>query len=508
VSDATVVATDESGYIQRINALSGWGRVQDAVDEARRGLGVFPESAHLWTALAQMAYRQGDIDVAREASTRGLGIDPHRRWALVVRSTIHAIDGEGRAALELATRVVGEQPDWASAHAHFGYLLSHAGPTRHEEARDAALRAIELEPEEPDHYRVASGVFRRIGDPEGAGRLIESGLDLAPTDENLLLLRAAYAPGGDSEAAGILTSVLAQNPQQRTAARSLTALVWGRLTAIAGVALWLGPVLALIRQPFANSDPSASAIVQCVATLLVTAILAAVMLGRVRGRLPKGYVRRAVARSPLARLGLVLGVMAPLALLLGAAAPGMRLAAAALCAAAGGAGQILVAMAWYRAHLREAHFDRTSDRAAAIDARRTPILRFAFAATYVVLVVGFAPSLAGSGPRPAALIEVGVFALAVLAAATIRLILTQRQVARTGGRPGASGFTAAVVLTLSAVCGFGLLVSAAVLDPSFMSRPTPPDDPAPPVIEVPDFNPPEIDIPDFEMPEFPEIEEP
>jgi serine/threonine-protein kinase len=98
-----------------------------------------------------------------------------------------------RRALAFFDQAAALDPSFALAWASISsacailYINGVPSPELSERARQAADKAIELDPKLPDGYRAKGGYERGIaGDPAGAIREYEKGLKIAPEDSNLL----------------------------------------------------------------------------------------------------------------------------------------------------------------------------------------------------------------------------------------------------------------------------------------------------------------------------------
>lgn len=231
---------------QRALTLLGFNRPQEAITEVRQGLASFPEEGSLWGLDAWLQFFHGDRDAARTSAERALGLQPTgSRGRIVLIELAVAADDPG-AALAHARVLVEQYPHWADAHHNHAFALhSDARGTRaerrerREQIRRAVRTALELDAENTEVLRRSAALLHNIGEEDEARRLLDSALAISPDDESLLLLNAQITPGSVTQEVRLLTGVLAQNPQQRTAARELSSTVWFRTQLLAALSTFV-----------------------------------------------------------------------------------------------------------------------------------------------------------------------------------------------------------------------------------------------------------------------------
>jgi Flp pilus assembly protein TadD len=211
--------SDEEHRIERIVALLDLGRHDDAAAAARDGLARDPESATLHQLLAQALIGLEDVSAALHHARAAAALVPESADALVLLAGTLAEVGEGEEARDAAIRAIHLAPDEWPSHAAYAHALLFGirGRAVLGEADRAARRAIELGPHEPAAHVVFGIVRWRQDDLATAEEAFRHALTLDPGDadaqRNLASLQISqhdFATGSRT-----LTGGLASNPQDR-----------------------------------------------------------------------------------------------------------------------------------------------------------------------------------------------------------------------------------------------------------------------------------------------------
>jgi DNA-binding winged helix-turn-helix (wHTH) protein/TolB-like protein/Tfp pilus assembly protein PilF len=202
------------------------GRIGDA--ERRRIAKRYTHSLeayeHFLRGQAQLLARQGEEYLqARASYEKAIELDPKFARAYAGLAMTYAMDRRQptvtqssaalKRALELAETARQIDPDIPEVHWALGFV--HTRGRRHDEAKRALHRAIELNPSYADAYALLGGIHTYIGEPAKSVPLLRSALRLNPDGGYLyyLLLGRAYLFMDDFEQAQInLQEALLRNP--------------------------------------------------------------------------------------------------------------------------------------------------------------------------------------------------------------------------------------------------------------------------------------------------------
>lgn len=321
--------------LARVQALDGFGRHDDAIEEARRGLAEFPDDPELLGMLAWLEFFHGDRERSEQAARQAVSVRPDdwRGLTMLVENAI--VRGAHDEAVETARHMLSLLPNWDGAHLTLAFALAEqpAGSRgerkqRRAEIRDRVAEAVALSPENVDTLRRGSILLARAGDESGSAELLSRALQIDPDNEELLMLVAGSTGTKPLEGLRILTGVLAANPQQRAAARSLSDSVWARTVFLASSLLFL-LVGLLLFSTFVFDDGLTTTYRmrrQMVMPFLVLSAGWFFLLVRVNMTLPKGYLRKLYSRVWWVWSGMVVAWIA----FLGSALVGLTLAVRAV----------------------------------------------------------------------------------------------------------------------------------------------------------------------------------
>ncbi|WP_449279415.1 hypothetical protein [Leucobacter sp. GX0328] len=441
--------------IERADALEGFGRLEEAIAEVRRGLAEHPESSALWSSLAWLHCAVDDAAAAREAAESALALDPDSLGALHTMVLLDVRAGAAAGAHAAADRMLQLAPDHPAAHLDKARALAGepAGATRNGPMiREAVHRAMALDPESASTVAQAAGILHGVAGKAELSQLIAHGLALDPANETLLLYASDAHTKHDGQVAGVLSSMLAQNPQQGDAAMQLSHIVWERTRWIPALAVWGMLALAL---------PQAA-----LAVLIASVINIWTLVHRVRRAAPKGFLRRTWGVSPWARTGVILGfagaawplVVLPIVFWL--RLPGL-LALVPLVLLTGECLIVLAGDREARRLLAALGAEAETYAAGLYRAARKGWVRIAVGG--IALAVGAIGLFSGAGPW---MLPFGVVGLAFVVPAVLRILLSRD--ALQGVRRGdlrEPPRAARTLVIASAVCAAGLAVASLLWAP-------------------------------------------
>jgi Tfp pilus assembly protein PilF len=131
----------------RAQALSHLGRVQEAVEAARRYCSTRPEDSTAYWELATIAWRGGRLGLAQQAMEKALELTDRNPGLLAEYAWFMAFERGPRLAEAVAREAVSRAPESATAWAALGLALLRLH--RIHEAEDALGRALRLDPNDP-----------------------------------------------------------------------------------------------------------------------------------------------------------------------------------------------------------------------------------------------------------------------------------------------------------------------------------------------------------------------
>jgi Flp pilus assembly protein TadD len=210
---------DEEHRIERVVALLDLGRHDEAAAAARDALARNPGSATHHQVLTQALICLDDAPAALRHARAAAALEPESADVLALLAGTLATVGEGAEARDAAIRAIHLAPDEWQAHAAYAHalLFGIGGRAVLGEAERAARRAIELGPHEPAAHVVFGIVRWRRDDFAMAGEAFRHALALDPGDadaqRNLASLQISQH---DFETGSrTLTGGLASHPQDR-----------------------------------------------------------------------------------------------------------------------------------------------------------------------------------------------------------------------------------------------------------------------------------------------------
>ena len=180
--------------------------------------------------------------LAAEQALEILKVVPHHPRARLVLGAAHRIIGQTQAALGVLEPLRLEHPDSAPVHLELGIALGEGG--RRSEAVAVLRRAVQLQPDSPDGWRLLADQLEAEGDAGAADQARARFIKAATRDPRLMEAAAALVENDLPVAEARLRSHLLANPTDVAALRML-AEVAGRLRRYADAQSFLERCLEL-----------------------------------------------------------------------------------------------------------------------------------------------------------------------------------------------------------------------------------------------------------------------
>ncbi|MCA2208228.1 tetratricopeptide repeat protein [Nocardia rosealba] len=224
------------GALERARAARRIGRVE----EARRVLGTALAQAHddpdVLVELAGIAYDSLEFDKAPDYARQAAVGDPESAGAHEMIAKASAARGDWDTAFAHGDIVVRLFPDEAFSWLLLAWLRAFGAPRDEAGARAALSEAIALSPEDVEVHRSAAVIYARLRDRDAARRHRAAGLEIDPTQPELLYLQARSEftlSGSRTAAVATLRSLLAQTPAYASARLMLAEICWRAMMRLA-----------------------------------------------------------------------------------------------------------------------------------------------------------------------------------------------------------------------------------------------------------------------------------
>jgi tetratricopeptide (TPR) repeat protein len=245
VSDAIAVTVD------RIQALVDFRRLDEARQLAIKATDDTPEEDALWAALALVERAREDWVASRIASDVALSLNPRSSSALFTRALALSALGKTKQARAGVALLIETYPEWAPSFMLRAYIYSRwqgkYGPPAKECDLVAAdvTRALELEPSNASNHSDGALYLHAIARYREAQELMTRALELAPTNETIILnSRRVLLQFDEKESIERTLDVLAANPLSLQAGMDIDNRLWWRFQVLVAVPLWLAGVAA------------------------------------------------------------------------------------------------------------------------------------------------------------------------------------------------------------------------------------------------------------------------
>jgi serine/threonine-protein kinase len=192
-------------------------RARQATEEALR---LDPGDAEVRSALADLHSGQGRLEAAIEEARRAAELEPdtddYRRQLAYLLSDA----GRPAQALEAARRAVDLRPGFGENHGTLGWVVFHTG--RFREAADAYRKQSELQPDNAWAFQMLGTALQMLGDYDGAVGPYREAIRLAPDARAWANLGSVYyAQGSSAEAVRAYEEAARLEPASGTIRRSL-----------------------------------------------------------------------------------------------------------------------------------------------------------------------------------------------------------------------------------------------------------------------------------------------
>ncbi|WP_181429059.1 tetratricopeptide repeat protein [Curtobacterium sp. MCSS17_008] len=459
---------DVARRIERARALLDFRRPDDARTELRRALADAPDDPRLWGELTRVERIREDHVAAVDAGHRALALDPDQVSAIDMLVTSCGATGRDAEAKRHADRLVELRPEWGRAHLQWAFAHTwwsalerraqqlHDWPYADDDrARKALERAVELAPDQPDLLADAARCAARLGRPDESQRWITAALELAPTDERVLVTSAEL--GDERTAVERSLRVLAAEPTSAGAAEQLDRVLWRRIGAPVLFVLVVASATVLGIEAHAAMPNAGTVVLGWVVTAAAVLSYTATVVQSVRFY-PASVWRRVLRADPhvavavgLASVGMAHSVVTAVTVLVGgggdAGAAAGTVAAVALVQALAVA---VLAVTRAAVDVRADRFPDTPVGRQRVRAR-DPWGKLAFLAGCAALVLWLAQALVGTEATEAAgRVLPWAWAIVLFACSCASEVLRRRQ------------HRSPVLLVLWATLGTGAAVPAAI----------------------------------------------
>lgn len=158
-----------------------------------------------------------DPALAAEQLDEILQVAPGHPPALQLLAAAHSLQGDLPGALDILLPLARAQPNAAAIHADLGQALARSG--RGQEAIAALRRAVALQPELPQAWRVLGDCLMAAGEQEAADAAYASHVRHSTRDPQLLAAAVALVENRIPEAEALLRAHLKQAPTDVAAIR-------------------------------------------------------------------------------------------------------------------------------------------------------------------------------------------------------------------------------------------------------------------------------------------------
>lgn len=244
---------DVAAHIQRADLLDDLGRYAEAAEELWQALALEPENPEALATLALIELRAGRARQALPPAEAALAIRPDHLLGQVVRGHVLAALGRTDDAVDAAEALLRADEESWLRQLHFAAIVRRV---RNGQATlDAAWRAVQLAPEEPETHLVLAAVAAGLGLADVAEHATAEATRLDPTadraDTDVLRLRQADG-----------TAAAPRRPAPPPAGTGRRALA--RLLSVGALYAWGSPLLVVL---MLVTGPSSARMVSALAGL-------------------------------------------------------------------------------------------------------------------------------------------------------------------------------------------------------------------------------------------------
>jgi tetratricopeptide (TPR) repeat protein len=325
-----------AAVLQRTHLLAVRDREEDALELLREPLAASPDHPDLLARRAWLLNRLWRPEVALDSAEAALRVAPHHASALMQVSNAALSLRDFERAEEVLLRMLELWPHDDMTHRQLAVVLAYscgdAGSNtplsdgergnRRARAMTHIAKALELDPHDPENYRVAARVASVFGeDREQALRYADQGLALVPENLELLQLRAqlveeatAASDVRNSEEASHRLAVaeadriLRLDPGNEYARQRLFGLFWRYRTSLVdapliGLALLLAGAACL----FVVDTVSIVFFLPGLILALLSTLMRLVSYHEIAKPINQRFLRGAIHDTPFAKLRMVLG---------------------------------------------------------------------------------------------------------------------------------------------------------------------------------------------------------
>jgi len=168
---------DAQRLLQEI--LTAANRLPEAIDAARRVIGLAPRDAATHRRLADLLSRGGDLSAAVAMLEKSLEIEPGNPRALNNLGNLLTMLDRTDEAIKVLTSAITLQPDYPAALVNLGIACARTGSL--DQAIVHYQRALALKPRFPEASLNLANAYLRQNKPEAALTAFDAALCLAPT---------------------------------------------------------------------------------------------------------------------------------------------------------------------------------------------------------------------------------------------------------------------------------------------------------------------------------------
>ena len=293
--------------LERVAALLGFRRVEEAREFAVKALEREPDSHRLWAALANIEKNREDWKAGIVAAERALAIEPTSASALYTLVPCYEQTGKRKKAKTTADTLVSLYPEWPDGLIQRAYIYSQwTGKVAPSDADRAIViqcldRAVELAPEQPYTLSDAARFYANVYRGATGMKLMERALELDPTNEIIILASKQFTDEAGAIDRNI--AVLESNPLSVAARSDLDARMWSRFSVTAALPLWVAGIALVIGHLFYDSGSGARWVIAIGTALGI--LIGAFYVRRTPRLIPPAILRMTIQQNKLVTPALI-----------------------------------------------------------------------------------------------------------------------------------------------------------------------------------------------------------